>query len=365
MITSTPPRTESTLPAVLGDALDRYTGVALRPPGRSEPGAMTYAELATAAGELARGLAALGIAAGDRVAILSSTRAEWTLADIGVLLAGAVVVPIYYTNSPEECAYVLSHSGSHAVICEDPDQLAKVQAVSDECPELDARILLTGSAPGAITLDDLRARGREVDKRVLAARRVAVAPDDVATIVYTSGTTGPPKGCMLTHANLLSTTTMYRDRLELPAGMTLYMFLPLAHVLARVAQFVTLSVGGTIVFWRGDPRKIVDELAEAGPTHFATVPRVLEKICTKVVSSAEESSRARRAIFHWAISEGARRRAAERAGQAPGRVAGLRWSAADKLVLSKVRAVFGPNLEVVLTGAAPIGKEILDLLDAC
>ena len=368
MSTSTPTnitKKNATLPAVLGDALDRFTGVALRPPGATEPGAMTYAELATAASELARGLVAIGIARGDRVAILSSTRAEWTLADIGVLLAGAVVVPIYYTNAPEECAYVLSHSDARAVLCEDPEQLAKIEAVRVEVPELEHHILLTGSATGAMTLDELRARGREVDASVLRRRRATVAADDVATIVYTSGTTGPPKGCMLTHANLLAATTMYRDRLELRRGMSLYMFLPLAHVLARVAQFVTLSVGGTIVFWRGDPRKIVDELAEAGPTHFATVPRVLEKVHTKVLASVEESSRIKREIFKRAIAEGARSRARERAGKAPGTLDRVRHGLADKLVLSKVRGVFGPNLQMVLTGAAPIGAEILDFLDAC
>ena len=365
MLTRTPSRTASTLPSMLGEALDRNAGVALRPPGVGEPGAMTYAELRTAASEVARGLVALGIAAGDRVAILSSTRPEWTVADIGVLLAAGVVVPIYYTNSPEECAYVLAHSGARAVLCEGPDQLAKIEAVADECPELQTRILLTGSADGVQTLDELRARGREVEEPVLAMRRAAVAPDDVATIVYTSGTTGPPKGCMLTHANLLSASVMYRDRLELDSTTSLYMFLPLAHVLARVAQFVVLNVGGTIVFWRGDPRRIVDELAEAGPTHFATVPRVLEKIHTKVMSTAEESSRLRGEVFDRAISEGKRRQARRRERRPPSSLDRIRYGLADKLVLSKVRAAFGPNLKVVLTGAAPISKEILDFFDAC
>jgi len=366
MLTRTSPRTASTLPSMLGEALDRYEGVALRPPGVGEPGAMTYAELRTAASEVACGLVALGVAAGDRVAILSSTRPEWTVADIGVLLAAGVVVPIYYTNSPGECAYVLAHSGARVVLCEDPDQLAKIEAVADECPELQTRVLMTGSADGVETLDELRERGRrEVEGSVLAMRRAAVAPDDLATIVYTSGTTGPPKGCMLTHANLLSAGTMYRDRLELDSTTSLYMFLPLAHVLARVAQFVVLNVGGTIVFWRGDPRKIVDELAEAGPTHFATVPRVLEKVHTKVMSTAEESSRLRGEVFKRAISEGERRQARRRQGRPPSSLDRVRYGLADKLVLSKVRAAFGPNLKVVLTGAAPISEKILDFFDAC
>ena len=359
------PIAPSTLPATLRASLAANTGVALRPPRAGEPGTFTYPELATAAGEVARGLVAIGIAPGDRVAILSSTRPEWTLADISVLLAGAVVVPIYYTNSAEECEYVLSHSGSKAVFCEDAEQLAKVQSVADRCPTLEQSIMLLGSAPGAMTLDELRERGRAIDEAVLKTRGDAVAPDDPATIVYTSGTTGPPKGCVLTHANLLAAASMYRDRLELDASMSMYMFLPLAHSLARVAQFVVLSMGATIIFWRGDPQKIVDELAEAGPTHFPTVPRVLEKVYTKIHAGVEEAPRPRRAIFHWAISEGARHRARERAGKPAGALARRRHALADKLVLSKVRAVFGPNLDVVLTGAAPIGQEILEFFDAC
>ena len=361
----TKPVAASTLPSTLRAALAANTGVALRPPGAGEPGTFTYPELGTTASEIARGLVALGVAPGDRVAILSSTRPEWTLADVSALLAGTVVVPIYYTNSAEECEYVLSHSGSRVVFCEDAEQLAKVQSVADRCPALEQSIMLIGSAPGAMTLDELRERGRSVEDGELVSRTDVIAPDDAATIVYTSGTTGPPKGCVLTHANLLAAASMYRERLELDAGMSMYMFLPLAHSLARVAQFVVLSMGATIIFWRGDSTKIVDELAEAGPTHFPTVPRVLEKVYTKINAGVEEAPPHRRAIFRWAISEGARHRARERAGTRAGALGRRRHALADKLVLSKVRAVFGPNLDVVLTGAAPIGHEILEFFDAC
>jgi long-chain acyl-CoA synthetase len=147
--------------------------------------------------------------------------------------------------------------------------------------------------------------------------------------------------------------------------MSLYMFLPLAHALARVAQFVALTVGGTIVFWRGDSTKIVDELAEAGPTHFPSVPRVFEKIHTRIHAGVEAAPRIRRAMFGWAVAEGRRQRARELAGRPASPLARRRHALADKLVLSKVRAVFGPNLEVALTGAAPIGQEVLEFFDAC
>jgi long-chain acyl-CoA synthetase len=354
-----------TLPAALRAAIASHSGVALRSPSASDPGALSFADVARAADEIAAGLAALGIEAGDRVAILSSTRAEWTLADLGALWAGTTVVPIYDTNAPEECECVLAHSASRAVFCEDAAQLEKVDSVRERCPQLEHRILLTGATADAITLDELRERGRALDEPIAATRSAAAEPGDVATLVYTSGTTGPPKGCMLTHANLLSTIEMYRDRLELGPDMRAYLFLPLAHALARVTQLVVLSVGGEIVFWRGDPTRIVDELTEAGPTHFPSVPRIFEKVHTAVLGGVEEQRLLKRLIFGWALAEGTRARRRERAGDRTGRLARRRHELADRLVLSKVRAVFGDGLHLALTGAAPIGAEILEFFDAC
>jgi long-chain acyl-CoA synthetase len=362
---SVTPAAPQTLPAMLRAAMASHSGVALRGPAPGDPDAMSYADIALAADEIANGLAALGVQAGDRVAILASTRAEWTLADLGTLWAGATVVPIYNTNSAEECQYVLAHSGSRVVFCEDGAQLAKIDGVRAGCPELKHRIVLTGSVPGAMTLDELREHGRDLGEPVAIARTAAVDPDDVATIVYTSGTTGPPKGCMLTHANMLATIDRCRDRLELDGEMVAYLFLPLAHVLARVTQMVALSVGGTIVFWRGDPKQIVAELAEAGPTHFPSVPRIFEKIHTAVLGDVEEQGRLKRAVFAWALAEGRRARARSRAGKGSGAFARRRHELADRLVLSKVRGIFGENLRLALTGAAPIGVEIIEFFDAC
>ncbi|MGZ8649370.1 MAG: AMP-binding protein, partial [Solirubrobacteraceae bacterium] len=189
-----------------------------------------FAELGAAAREIAGGLIALGVRPGDRVAILGSTRPEWTLADCGALCAGATVVPVYHTNSPEECQYVLAHSAARVLICEDAAQLAKVETVRDRLPALE-HVFTMLPADGARSLSELRAIGEPVD-----IGTVPVAPADAATIVYTSGTTGPPKGCVLTHANLAATMRMYEDRLrdELRPGVVIFMFLPLAHSLARV-----------------------------------------------------------------------------------------------------------------------------------
>lgn len=338
---------------VLAAAADR-PGAALTAPGTP---AVSYPELATVVREIAAGLRRLGIEPGDRVAILAGTRPEWTLCDLGSLWAGATVVPIYHTSSPDECAYILGHAAVRAIFCEDEAQLAKLDRAA--LPDLAHTILITGEAPGAISLAELRAGGELADP-------AEARPQDVATIIYTSGTTGPPKGCVVTHASLLATVAMYERELELGTGpLIVYLFLPLAHSLARVAQLAVLDSGGTLAFWGGDPKRIVDELAEIRPTHFPSVPRIYEKIHTAVLSEAAAQSPIKRGVFRWALREGARFSAATRAGASPGRLRKLRHGAADRLVLSRVRSLFGDRLVFGMCGAAPVGAEILEFFDAC
>ena len=326
---------------------------------------ITYTELGTAVREIAGGLAELGIERGDRVAILCSTRPEWTLADYGALAAGASVVPIYATNSPEECAYVLRHSEARAVFCEDAGQLAKIEAVRGECPALGDVVLMTGEAPGTVPLAELRRMGRDAPPDLVERRIGDIAPGDPATIVYTSGTTGPPKGCVTTHGNMRSTAAMYERELELGGDLSMYLYLPLAHSLARIAQATALQVGGRLDFWGGDAKKIVEEVAAAAPTHFPSVPRVYEKIHTGVQDRIADQRAPQRALFAWALEVGRRARARERAGARRGPLDRARHTLADRLVLSKVRGIFGSRLELGLTGAAPIGRDILEFFDAC
>ncbi len=346
------------------DASRRHGGLALRVPDGDGWQETTFGELATIARELAAGPIALGVRPGDRVAILGDTRPEWTIADAGALCAGAVVVPVYRTSSPEECRYVLGHSGATAVICEGADQVAKVRGVAGDLPEL-AHVLAMEPVPGVESLDELRARGRAAGQDGVEHALGAVGPGDVATVVYTSGTTGPPKGCELTHANLLATVRMYEASLALDPDVVIFMFLPLAHALARVVELVALDVGATLSFWSRDPAKLVDDLARARPTHFPSVPRVFEKVHGLAIAAMEDASSLRRKIFHWSLDTGARVRAAERRGAAPGAALRARHRLADRLVLRHVRDLFGGALQLGLTGAAPIGREILEFFDAC
>ena len=356
----------TTLGRMVLSAQERGTDIALRVSTPRGEGTITYGEMGERSRELARGLIALGIEAGEVVSILCSTKAEWTLCELGAVCAGAVVAPIYPTSSPEECRHVLADSQAKLVFCENAEQIAKIAQIKRELSDLQYVIGVDGNADGAVPIEAVRATARETDPRAVDERVGAVAPEDVATLVYTSGTTGPPRGCMLTHANFLSATAMYRGQLELDGIQpVIYMFLPLAHVLARLAQTVMLDVGGTIAYWSGDSAKIADELLAFAPTHFVAVPRIYEKMHTSVMGAVEGSGPHVRTLFGWALEVGRRARAAERAGKPPGRLARARLGLADRLALAKVRGLFGERLTMALVGAAPIDPELLAFFDAC
>ena len=346
------------------DSASRFTGVALQFPRDGRSAEITYPELGTISTELAQGLIALGIEPGDRVAILGLTSANWTLADCGSLCAGAVVTPIYHTNSPEECAYVLAHSETRLVFCDDAAQAAKVEQVRSRCPSLE-HVLVFDSGGAGMSLEELRTAGREIPRERVYERVAATEPGDLATLVYTSGTTGPPKGCMLSHRNLLATMQMYEQQLGLGPDHSMYQFLPLAHVLARVAQAVMLSVGARVIYWGGDTAKLADELQDVSPTHVPAVPRVYEKIHGVVATQVAEGRAYERMMFEWALRCGAQARAALRARRQPGLLTDLQYRLADRFVLAKVRRLFGPELEMALVGAAPIAPELLKFFDAC
>ncbi len=204
----------------------------------------TFSEALTRVENLALGLMDWGVQRGDRVAILGNTRPEWTIADLGAMSAGATVVPIYQTNSPAECQYVLEHSGSRVVIVEDESQLAKVREIRDSLPELELIVMMTGSAEDATTMGELEKKGADGDRAALEQRISEVTPDDFCKIVYTSGTTGPPKGCLISHGNYRAMLDMADEVDILGPGEKTYIYLPLAHVFALLLQYGVIDVGG-------------------------------------------------------------------------------------------------------------------------
>jgi len=367
--TSAVPAAPATLPAMI-EAASHHPGAAIRSPG--EDGRweqLSFVEVYARARGIARGLIALGIRPGERVAIIGRTASAWTLCDLGALCAGTVVVPVYHTNSAGECQYVLEHSGTRAVFVEDDGQAAKIREIRDQCPDLEHVIAYGKAAPAddVMLLDALLARGAQVSDSTLDTAAGAVLAQDPATIVYTSGTTGPPKGCILTHANILATTRMY-DSVLRSAGdepPVVFMFLPLAHVLARVTQFATLRRGGEIAYWSGDAKRVLADLQEIRPTHFPSVPRVFEKIHTTALSAMEEANPVEQLLFRRALSIGRRVQRLEQEGRSPNRLDRVRCAFARRVVLKKVPALFGGNLQRAVTGAAPIGREVLDFFAAC
>src|SRR5829696_7437874 len=168
----------------------------------------TYREVGEIVKQLALGLIDLGIEKGDKVSILANTRPEWSYFDFAALSVGAIAVPIYQTNSPEECQYVLENSDAKAVIVEDEEQLAKIRETRDRCPALEHVILMTGEADDAISAAELAERGTSHDAAEWEERWSSVSPDDICTFIYTSGTTGPPKGCVISHGNYRSMLDM-------------------------------------------------------------------------------------------------------------------------------------------------------------
>jgi long-chain acyl-CoA synthetase len=324
----------------------------------------TFAEVGDRVRNLALGLIDLGVQKGDKVSILANTRPEWTYFDFAALTAGATVVPIYQTNSAEECQYVLENSDAKVVIVEDSEQLDKIREVRDRCPKLEHVIRMIGTSDDAISTDDLAGRGASREASEWEERWRSVTPNDICTFIYTSGTTGPPKGCVISHGNYRAMLNMSLEQTVLESGRITYLYLPLAHSFALLIQLLSFDVGGVLAYWERDPLKILPNLAEVRPHYFPSVPRIFEKIYTAANSKAEQAGGVQRAIFNWAVGVGRRVRELERQGKSPWPPLRLQYAIADRLVLSSIRNLFGGRIIEAVSGAAPINPEILRFFDA-
>ncbi|HEY3959238.1 MAG TPA: AMP-dependent synthetase/ligase [Solirubrobacteraceae bacterium] len=332
---------------------------------------VTYAQLAEIVQEIALGLIDLGIESGERVCILANTRPEWSYADLAATSVGTVVVPIYQTNSPEECLWVISDSDACAIVCENASQLAKVAAVRERLPHLRTVIVIDPpsaeettpeiAALEAISLEDVRSRGRSRTSEELEARRGAVRPEDPYTFIYTSGTTGPPKGCVLSHGNYRAIVDMVERRasLDAEASDVVYLYLPLAHSFALLLQLIVFDLGVTMAYFGGDTKQIIGELAEVKPTYLPSVPRIFEKIYTLVSANGDAEELA------GAVRVGMQVRELQRSGKPIPAELQSQFDEADERLFKNVRAAFGGRLREAVSGAAPIAKEILEFFYAC
>jgi long-chain acyl-CoA synthetase len=323
---------------------------------------LTYNELWDRVRDLALGFARLGVGVGDRVAILANTRVEFTIADLAASTAGAVVVPVYPSSSPEECEWVVGDSGSKVVVCENPDQVGKIGLVRDNLPALEHVVVIDGRADGVPTMDEVAATGRGDDPVELDERARQVAADDACLIIYTSGTTGRPKGVVLTNRGFAAARrTGVEVDLFGPEALV-YLYLPLAHVFAQLVQAMAFELGAPIAFWGGDATRIVAELGEVKPDVLPSVPRIFEKVYTAAMAMIPEDGRAEVVA---AIELGNRVRDARLVGEEVSAEDAAEFDRVDNELFPLVRGIFGGNIGLAISGAAPIAPEILRFFYAC
>ena len=364
MADTTPTTIASTVASLPGSAAERFgSQTAARFKKDGEWREMSYAEMGEAIDEIALGLVDLGIEAGDRVCILAETRLEWTLASLGASAAGAVAVPVYPTNAPSECKWVAGNSGARAIFCENEGQRAKIEEVRDGLPDLE-HVIGIDEGGGELSLDELRARGRERDRGELGPRQEQVSPEDPYTIVYTSGTTGAPKGVVLTHANAMAVCQMVEELEFVEPGDVSYLYLPLAHVFALITMLATVDEGTTLIYFGGNTREILAEIIETKPTYVPSVPRIFEKLygaAMKMVASGSDEEQER---FRKAVKLGVEvRTRRDRGDEVPAELA-EQFEQADKEIFQRVRGLFGGQVRQAVSGAAPIAPEILEFFYA-
>jgi long-chain acyl-CoA synthetase len=325
-----------------------------------------------AAGERVRaiacGLRALGLEDEQRCAILASTRIEWILVDLAILCAGGATTTIYPSNTPEECAFIAGDSGAVLVIAENAQQVEKLREKRSELGRVKRVVVIEGAGDGdwVIGLDEVMALGKTRDAedpaRFEAIAR-AVSPDRLATLVYTSGTTGRPKGVELPHDCWLYEAEAIDALKLLRHDDVQYLWLPLSHVFGKVLEAAQLRIGFlTAVDGRVD--KLVENLAVIRPTFVAAVPRIFEKVHNKVITGASEKGGLTLRIFRWAMSVGRLCSASERTGHRPSLLLRLQHHLADRLVFAKLRARFGGRLRFFVSGSAALSREIAEFFHA-
>jgi len=303
---------------------------------------------------VASALRGWGISQGDRIAILSENRPEWTIADFATLLLGAVVVPIYATLTAEQTAYILRDSGVRVVFVSTEKQLQKVLATLDRTPVEKVVVMDAVETTRAAHMYRLMQNGPQERDPQLDAAAHAIGPEDLATIIYTSGTTGIPKGVMLTHGNMASNIFCSLQGFGVGPGEISISFLPLSHVTARHVDFAMLYHGVTLAYL---PlvHQLPQALLEVHPTIFVAVPRVYEKIHAQVDQKAKGFPK--EWIYRWALAVGRTHRSEILAAQTP---ESLIWKLANRVVYSQVRAGMGGRAEVFISGGAPLGRELAE-----
>jgi long-chain acyl-CoA synthetase len=327
---------------------------------------VTWREFLAQVRRVGKGLIALGVGHGDKISILSYSCYQWVLTDVGVESVGAVTVGIYHTNLAKDCRYIIDHSDSVIVFAQNAEQLAKLVEVRDRIPKVRKVVLFEGShaSDWVLSYDEFLTLGDAVPDDALEARIAAVGPQDLAALVYTSGTTGIPKGAMLTNDNITFTCQSVQQCADADVGDVELLFLPLAHVFARTTVYTAMLTATTTVFARSLDT-LVEDLRVARPHWFTSVPRVYEKVHSKVVSGAEAKGGLALSIFRWAVRVGNEVSDCLLAKKPVPAGLKLRYALATKLVFSKLQAAFGGRVRWCISGAAPLNPSIAKFFHAC
>jgi len=337
---------------------------------------ITWRGYADAARKIGQGLLKLGLEKGQAVGLLSETRAEWAFADMGILCAGGVTVPVYHSCLAEEVEYILADSGARFLLLENLDQWAKLLETPEALDKLDKVVIFDTSdtetttaakapfadAPKLMTLDELLALGEDEGevKAQFDAAANAASPDDVVTLIYTSGTTGNPKGVVLTHENATAECVALDGAIEIgPEDITLA-FLPLAHVFARALHWLQIAIGYKVAFAESIP-KVVENMGEIQPTFFAAVPRVYEKIHAAVSGQINALTGFKASYVPWALGVAMAREQALAEGKSPGVMSGFKMTLggpALKKLSAGLGGKVGGRMRFFISGGAPLSPEI-------
>ncbi len=302
---------------------------------------------------LAKGFVSVGIMPGDKIGFLAKTTYEWTLVDFALFYAGAVMIPVYETSSPSQVQWILSDSGAVALIAETAAHLARYEEVASEVPLLDRTWVLEDGA-----IDDLSRSGADVDDEVIVRRRALARGDEIATIIYRSGSTGRPRGCVLTHSNfveLARNATVALDEIVSQEGASTILFITTAHVFARFMSIMYIHAG-VRTGHEPNTKNLVDALGSFKPTLLLAVPRVFEKVYNAAEAKVEEEGRG--AIFRAAAKTAVEHSRREQEGQRIGPLLKAKFALFDKLVYSKLRDRLGGNVRSAVSGSAPLGPRL-------
>lgn len=329
----------------------------------------TYRELGNQVKLLTCGLAKLGLRPGDKIAILSNNRPEWPISDFAVFCLRGVTVPIYQTLPPNQIEYILKDSEARAIFVENQEQFDKIQQIDPALPNLEFIIpfdMVEADIRKLTYYNELLNIGKEYDAGhpgFFQKSMEAIDPESICSMVYTSGTTGDPKGVMLHHRGFMHDIIHSEARLNLQSTDTFLSFLPLSHLYERLAgHWCPMYVGATIHYAQSI-NTVIDDLKDARPNVIVSVPRVFEKIAAKVQEQVEQSSKIKQAIFNWAQRTGKKYHADKIDGKL-GWWLKSRYRIADRLVFRKIKEIMGGNMRYPIAGGAPLSVETLKFFEA-